>query len=99
MTPKGLSVTHKLEWRMFWVPPVPHRKLVRQLSLFVVQGKFGAELLDNARSDGTGKEYACITRELLFKHGSKAEPATASFCSLNELTMGKGRGLEAYPYS
>lgn len=54
-----------------------------------MQGKFGAELLQNTRSEGVGKDYACISRELLFKHGSKAQPATASFCSLNELTMGK----------
>ncbi|KAL3135049.1 hypothetical protein ABBQ32_007995 [Trebouxia sp. C0010 RCD-2024] len=52
-------------------------------------GKFGAELLQNARSEGVGKDYACTSRELLFKHGNKAQPATASFCSLNELTMGE----------
>lgn len=54
-----------------------------------MQGKFGVELLQNARSEGLGKDYACISRELLFKHGNKARPATASFCSLNELTLGK----------
>ncbi len=53
------------------------------------QGKFGTELLANARHEGVGKEYACTNKELLFKHGEKAQPAAGSFCSLNELTMGK----------
>ena len=53
------------------------------------QGKFGIELLANARHEGMGKEYACTNKELLFKHGAKAQPAAGSFCSLNELTMGK----------
>lgn len=58
-------------------------------SLSAFQGKFGTELLANARHEGVGKEYACTNKELLFKHGEKAQPAAGSFCSLNELTMGK----------
>ena len=45
--------------------------------------------MQNARGEGVGREYACVNRELLFKHGNKAQPASGSFCSLNELTMGK----------
>ncbi|DBA88532.1 hypothetical protein WJX79_000348 [Trebouxia sp. C0005] len=52
-------------------------------------GKFGVELLANARYEGVGKEYACTNKELLFKHGEKAQPAAGSFCSLNELAMGE----------
>ena len=55
----------------------------------MMKGKFGAELLQNERGEGVGRGYACINRELLFKHGNKAQPATSSFCSLKELTMGK----------
>ncbi len=55
----------------------------------ILQGKFGNVLLANARHEGVGKEYACTNKELLFKHGEKAQPAAGSFCSLNELTMGK----------
>ena len=53
------------------------------------QGKFGAALLANTRDEGAGKDYACISKELLFKHGHKARPASGSFCSLNELAMGE----------
>ena len=52
-----------------------------------MQGKFGEELLQHARHEGAGKEYACTDKELLFKHGNKAQPATGYFCSLNELAM------------
>ena len=55
----------------------------------VLQGKFGADLLANTRNEGAGKDYACISKELLFKHGHKARPASGSFCSLNELAMGE----------
>ena len=58
----------------------------------LLQGKFGLELLANARHEGAGKDYACTNKELLFKHGSKADPAAGSFCSLNELTMGNTSG-------
>ena len=54
-----------------------------------MQGKFGDELLQHARHERAGKEYACTNKELLFKHGNKAQPATGYFCSLNELTMGE----------
>ena len=57
------------------------------------QGKFGADLLANARNEGDGMEYACTNKELLFKHGNKAQPAAGSFCSLNELTLGKSNLL------
>ena len=55
----------------------------------MLQGKFGADLLANTRNEGAGKDYACISKELLFKHGHKARPASGSFCSLNELAMGE----------
>ena len=65
-----------------------------QASPYGFQRKFGTELLANARHEGVGKEYACTNKELLFKHGEKAQPAAGSFCSLNELTMGKHAGLQ-----
>lgn len=80
-----------------------HSRCIRSTSLYsatssgsyllasetALQGKFGVELLANARYEGVGKEYACTNKELLFKHGEKAQPAAGSFCSLNELAMGK----------
>ncbi len=61
--------------------------------ILALQGKFGADLLANARDEGAGKDYACTNKELLFKHGSKAQPAAGSFVSLNELTMGEHLSL------